>query len=119
MPSLTYSEDLDYDGTQLSEDDITTCSSVPTLMDWYDTAEAVIEDIKGQVEIAAMGGTADPDWVYKASRAAGYMRRAQSRVRARLNEVDWVPPPYRGQIGELQRKLGETKARSAVAVEFL
>lgn len=118
MGEIYYSEDI-FQGLEVDESEIAKCTSRETLLGWFEDLGAVLADIKTQVEVAALGGHADPVWVYKASKAAGLYRRARSRVEARLKRLGSPPEFNRDEIAELHRKLAEAKARGAVAIEFL
>jgi hypothetical protein len=118
MAGIVYSEDV-FDEFEVSEEDIAACSSQETLVKWRDDLMATMADIIGQVELAAMGGNAPDHWVYRASKATGYFRRALVRVETRLKLLGWHDPYYRGDVPDLTRKLAEAKARGGVAIEFL
>jgi hypothetical protein len=118
MPSFAYYEDADF-GVDLDEDSIAKCADVETLIGWSDDAEATIEDIKLQIQGAALGNTAAPIWVYRASKAMGFMGRARSRIQARLLVLGWTKPKTTRDLAEAAQKLAEAKAQNAVAVEFL
>ena len=118
MPAITYDEDVDF-GVDLHEADIRKCTDIETLIGWSDDAEAVIEDIKGQIAGSALGGCAEAAWVYRAGKAMGFMARARARIKARLLALGWISPIVQRDLAELNRKLAEAKARNEVAVEFL
>jgi hypothetical protein len=114
---LTYSEDFDA-GFDVSDSDIAECQDRDTLLEWLLEVDATIADINGQVEVCALGGCADLVWVHKAAKASGFYRKARSRIEHRLEQIGYIFPQKRGDVADLNRKLVEAKARSAVAVEF-
>lgn len=118
MASIVYSEDV-FDEFDVSDEDISGCSSQETLLKWREELAITMADIIGQVEVSAMGGHAPEHWVYRASKATGYFRRAYARVENRLKALGWHDPYYRGEVPDLTRKLAEAKARGSVAIEFL
>lgn len=118
MPAITYDEDTEF-GVDLDEEAVAGCSDIDTLLGWSDDCEAVIEDIKRQIEASAIAGCAERSWVFRAGKAMGYMGRARSRITSRLRTLGWTKPQTSYAIDELHRKLAESKARNAVAVEFM
>lgn len=118
MPAITYDEDTEF-GADLDEETVAKCSDIDQLLGWSDDCDAVIEDIKRQIEASALAGCAERSWVFRAGKAMGYMGRARSRIASRLRTLGWTKPQVNYAIDELHRKLAEAKARNAVAVEFM
>ena len=115
MASIVYSEDV-FDEFDVSDEDISGCSSQETLLKWREELAITMADIIGQVEVSAMGGHAPEHWVYRASKATGYFRRAYARVENRLKALGWHDPYYRGEVPDLTRKLAEAKADDMTAM---
>lgn len=103
----------------VTDEDIFAMEDIDTLLDWSEEVDAACADMAGQLEAAALGGSADHVWVYRVTKAMGYQRRAQSRIKARLRELGWADAPTIMKIHELNRAVLTAKAREAVAVEFL
>lgn len=119
MARFSYYEDAVFSGDEITDGEIRDCRDAGQLTEWWESAEAAVEDIKGQLEACSLGGCAEPEWVYRCGKSMGFYRRAQSRIKARLIALGAVAPDQNARISELHRKVDETKARAAVALEFL
>lgn len=126
MPSFTYYEDVsDFDEVEISDEDIRSCDDMDTLLEWLALADAVSADIKAQVEVAGLAGQPDLVWVYRAGKALGFQRRAQTRIQHRLVALGWTPTEAEARItrlgrriDELNRKVGELRSAAPIAIEF-
>lgn len=118
MASLTYYEDDVFGGIEIDDADIRECADVATLLQWFEDCEASMSDIFGQIEVAALGGQADGTWLYRAGKAAGFFRRAQSRIKSRMVQLGVDVPDVARRVRELIIKLDAVRADAKVAREF-
>ena len=108
----------DHDDFELTNDQISAESSIETLVDWWTTCRATIESMKGQAEFRVCAGQIDVDWVFRATKAAGFYRAAETRIRDRLLVLGHDVPDQNRRVAELNRKLHEAQARREVADRF-
>lgn len=118
MGSLAYDDDFTIE-TPISLIDIRGNSDAEELREWAASCASVLDDIKTQIEMRVIGGSAAPEWVYRSSRAAGLQRRMLTLIRNRLRELGEPLPDLEDKIGDLERKLSEQRARRRVADEFM
>lgn len=118
MAGITYYEDDVFGDTEIDDAEIRECADVATLLRWFDDCEATAADIIGQVEVAAAGGQPNAVWLFRAGKASGFYRRAQSRIKSRLTELGVDAPDVTRRVRELNIKLSDLRADAKVAREF-
>ena len=118
MASIVYDDDQS-DDFQISDTSIAASEDTEELLEWFADCEAAIASIKGQIEVAALGANADPDWVYRASKAAGFYRMAQARLTTRLGVLGASPPDTVRRVRELNTELTRLRADAAICREMV
>lgn len=119
MPSYGYTEDADLDLDDLTEADVRACDDVAELEQWSEDLDALMADIRGQLEGYCASGIENLQWVYSACRKMGFLGRGQTRIKRRLKQLGVDQNPLGDKIHDLNVKLATVKAEAAVAREFM
>ena len=107
-----------FDTDEVTAEEIVECNDPGTLLGWYEDCEAVLADVKGQLEVGLLDPNVDMAWVYRTGKAAGYYRRAQARIKSRLNRLGVNLPAYDNIVAALRNANVTLKSELALAAAF-
>jgi len=119
MPMYSYFDEDDATAFEITSEEVEACSDIPQLVEWHDGLEEMSEDLRAQLQAAAIFNRHDDSWVFRCTQKLGWTGRGRTRVRKRLRALGYEVNPQGKELQNLRTEHAQLKAESAVAVKFL